>query len=175
MKAREGELEFNFTGAQTVGKLDDPATPRPEGMMLVDFVVEEECRLVMIEVKDPSCKAKGGTPAAEEAIKKERSRFIVKVQNDTLIAQELTPKARDSYSYLHLMKRDGKPVIYAFLLGVDQLVLEPALLLGFKDRLLARLRQEAAQPWARHYVTDCVVLTENTWHLAFPQYPVARV
>jgi hypothetical protein len=141
----------------------------------VDFVVEEDHRLLMIEVKDPSCKPKGVNVAAETALVKSRAEFVKKVQNDTLIAQELTPKARDSYSYLHLMKRDDKPILYAFLLGAEKLTLDAALLMGFKDRLLARLRQETDQPWMRQYVTDCVVLTEQTWSLAFPQYPLSRV
>lgn len=175
MKHREGELEFDFTAANGVEKLDNPATPLPHGMQLVDFVLEEDRRLVLVEIKDPSCSAKGGNPVAEAAQEKERTRFVEKVQNDSLIAQELTPKARDSYSYLHLMKRDGKPIIYAFLLGSDKLTLDPALLLAFKDRLLARLRQEADKPWERPYVTDCVVLTEKTWAMAFPQYPMTRV
>lgn len=175
MKHREGELEFDFSEANGVEKLDNPATPLPSGMALVDFGIEEERRLVMVEIKDPSCSAKGGDPAAEAALAKERTKFVKKIQDDSLIAQELTPKARDSYSYLHLMKRDGKPIIYAFLLGADKLTLDPALLLAFKDRLLSRLRQEANKPWERQYVTDCVVLTEKTWALAFPHYPMVRV
>lgn len=174
MKMREGEFEFDFSAARASEKLD-AVKPRPEGMMLVDFVIEEDQRLVMLEVKDPSCKAKGENPDADAALAKERIEFVKKVQNDTLIAKDLTPKARDSYTYLHLMKRDSKPVLYAFLLGADKLTLDHALLLGFKDRLLSRLRQEADQPWSRHYVTDCVVLTEQTWKTAFPQYPLARV
>lgn len=175
MKHREGELEFDFSAAAGVEKLDDLAKTLPVGMALVDFVIEEERRLVMIEIKDPSCNAKGGTPTAEAALERERAKFVKKVQDDSLIAQELTPKARDSYSYLHLMKRDCKPIIYAFLLGADKLTLDPALLLTFKDRLLSRVRQEADKPWDRHYVADCVVLTEKTWNLAFPQYPMTRV
>ena len=175
MKMREGEFEFDFAAATSVEKLDDPARRRPQGMQLVDFVLEEQHRLVMVEVKDPSCKAKGNNPAAEAALEKSRSEFVKNVQKDTLIADELTPKARDSYTYLHLMKRDGKPVLYAFLLGAEKLSLDPALLLSFKDRLMAKLRQETDQPWARHYVSDCVVLTEQTWNTVFPHYPVARV
>ncbi len=175
MKHREGELEFDFSAANGVEKLDSPAKPLPFGMALVDFIIEEDHRLVMVEIKDPSCNAKGENPTAEAALEKERANFIKKVQNDSLIAQELTPKARDSYSYLHLMKRDDKPIVYAFLLGTDKLTLDPALLLAFKDRLLSRLRQETDQPWERHYVADCVVLTERTWAFAFPQYPLARV
>lgn len=172
---REGEFEFDFSAAKAVEKLDDPTKPRPQGMQLVDFILEEERRLVMVEVKDPSCKAKGGNPSADAALEKSRVEFVKKVQKDTLISDELTPKARDSYTFLHLMKRDSKPVIYAFLIGADKLTLDPALLLGFKDRLFARLRQEADQPWERHYVTDCVVLTEQTWSTAFPDYPLARI
>ena len=141
----------------------------------MDFVLEEDDRLIMVEVKDPSCKAKGVTPDAEAAVAKERAEFVKKIQRDTLIAQELTPKARDSFTYLHLMGRDSKPLLYAFLLGADKLSLDPALLLGFKDRLLARLRQESDQPWARRYVADCIVLTENNWPTTFPQYPLARL
>jgi len=173
MKEQEGEFEFDFTAATAVEKLDDSTKRRPEGMRLVDFVVEEDRQLVMLEIKDPSRKPKGGDLAAKAAIEKERAEFVKQV--GTLIADELTPKARDSYSYLHLMKRDTKPILYAFLLGADKLSLDPALLLGLKDRLLARLRQEADQPWVRHYVTDCVVLTEQTWAIAFPQYPLTRL
>ena len=78
MKMSEGEFEFDFTAAKLVEKLDDPAKQRPQGMQLVDFVLEEERHLVMVEVKDPSCKAKGANPAAEAALKKERAEFVKK-------------------------------------------------------------------------------------------------
>lgn len=175
MKMREAELEFDFSTAKAVEKLDDQNGPQPHGMQLVDFVVEDNHRLVMLEIKDPSCKPQGGGSRALVAIKQSRDEFVKKLKNDSLIAQELTPKARDSYTWLHLMKRDSKPILYVFLLGVSELTLEPALLLSFKDRLLAKLRKEAAQPWARHYVADCLVLTEATWSKAFPQYPLVRM
>lgn len=175
MKMREGEFEFDFSAAKSVEKLDDPKRRRPQGMQLVDFVLEEEGCLVMLEIKDPSCKTMGSNPAAKAHLEKERAEFVKKVQKDTLITDELTPKARDSYTYLHLMQRDSKPIRYAFLLGADKLLLDPALLLGFKDRLLTRLRQECDQPWARCYVVDCMVLTEQTWGKAFPKYPLTRV
>lgn len=175
MKVREAELEFDFSAARTVIKLDDPMLAKPEGMSLVDFVIEDNRRVVMLEIKDPSCKPKGGDGRARVNLERARTEFLRDLTTGTLIAQKLTPKARDSYTWLHLMKRDSKPILYVFLLGVSELVLDPALLLGFKDRLLARLRKEAAEPWVRHYVTDCLVLTEATWAKAFPQYPLARV
>ena len=175
MKMREAELEFDFSSAKSVTRLDDPLLGRPEGMSLVDFIVEDNRRLVMLEVKDPSCKPKGGDARARANLDRARAEFLKDIANDTLIAQRLTPKARDSYTGLHLMKRDTKPIRYVCLRGVAEWALDPALLLGFKDRLLARLRKEASEPWERHYVTDCLVLTEATWAKAFPQYPLARM
>ncbi len=175
MKVCEAELEFDFSAAQAVEKLDDPSATMPHGMQLVDFVIEDSRHLVMLEIKDPSCRPKGGDAKALAAIERSRAEFIKKMISDTLIAQELTPKARDSYTWLHLMKRETKPILYVFLLGAEALSLEPALLLGFKDRLLGRLRHEAKLPWARHYVSDCLVLTEITWAKAFPQYPLVRL
>jgi hypothetical protein len=97
-----------------------------------------------------------------------------KIQDRTLIAQELTPKARNSYSLLHLMQRDDKPMLYVFLLGAAKISIDPPLLLIMKERLLESLRQELDQPWARQYITDCLVLTETTWAHAFPAYPLLR-
>jgi len=165
----ESGFRFDF-GAARVKRLDDPEQPRPEGMKLVDFVIEEASRLILLEVKSPPGKSKGGDAKAEAALARSRDEFVKALAGERFIADELTPKARDSYTYLHLMKRDSRPMVYVFLLGTAHITVEPGLLLGFKDRLLKRLRMEAAQPWARQYVSDCLILTEQTWPLAFPSY-----
>jgi hypothetical protein len=171
----EGELKFDFSTAMHVEKLDEKGKNLPEGMMFVDFVLEEVEQLIMLEIKDPSCRPKANDFKAEGRIQKNREKFIKELSKDAWIAEKLTPKARDSYTYLHLMERDTKPIIYVLLIGSENLSpLDPALLAAFKDRLLTRLRQEADQPWARLYVYDCFVLTEKTWNLVFPQYPLAR-
>ena len=172
---QEGELLFDFSGAITSEKLDAPGKPLPEGMKLVDVVVEEDARLLLIEVKDPSAKPKGAGPHAAASIQKERRAFLKEVQEDSLISKHLTPKARDSYTFLHLMGRDDKPMRFVVLLGAAELKLEPALLIGFKDRLLARLRKESERAWVKEYVADCLVLTEATWAMAFPKYSLTRV
>ncbi len=171
---QEGELLFDFSKAIKSEKLDAPGKPLPEGMQFVDVVVEEDERLLLIEVKDPSAKPKGAGPRATAAIQKERNAFLKKLRDDSLISKELTPKARDSYAFLHLMGRDGKRMRFVFLLGAAEMKLEPALLLGFKDRLLARLRKETDRAWVKAYVTDCLVLTETTWAMAFPKYSLTR-
>ena len=173
---REGELDFDFTAAKHVEKLDEKGRKLPQGMMFVDFVLEEDDQLIMLEIKDPSSKPKGDDLKAEVAIQKQRDEFIIELRKDDWIAQKLTPKARDSFTYLHLMERDIKPIIYVLLIGSENLSpLDPALLVAFKDRLFARLCQETEQPWVRQYVIDCLVLTEKTWPLAFPQYALTRI
>ena len=170
----EGEFEFDFGTA----KVDRPdkINPIPQGMQLVDFLIEESGRLIMLEVKDFPSTPKSNDPKAKKALEKSRDDFLEKIRTGRLIADELTPKARDSYTYLHLMRRDTRRILYVFLLGTENLTPEPSLLLGgFKERLEARLKQETDQPWVRPYVSDCLVLTEQTWSLAFPNYPLRRV
>ncbi|MAF95003.1 MAG: hypothetical protein CMM60_04535 [Rhodospirillaceae bacterium] len=170
MVIREGELEFDFSGAREFEKLDrqerDAASrPIPHGMKFVDFVVEEEDRVLLIEVKDPSC---GQVPSSE------RTDFLKRMEHKTLIHYELVPKARDTYTFLHLMKRDEKPFFYVVLLGLEEFNLDALFLPNFKDRLLQRLRQESDHPWRRDYVADCVVATVSNWRAIFPNYPLTR-
>ena len=162
-KVTEGRLEFDFTAAAQVERLDLPGTPLPHGMALVDFVVEEGRRTLLIEIKDPE-----GTPAPyrAEALRE----FVKKMEGDGLIHQEIVPKARDSYTFLHLMARDRPGLILVCVLGVG--TPDPALLGSFKNRLLRRLSKETAVPWVRQYVKDCVVLTPDMWASVFPDYPL---
>ena len=174
MVMRENELEFDFLDLPSE-RLDDKDKAQPHGLQLVDFLLEEPDRLIMVEIKDPSCKPKGNNEKAIAGIKVQRQEFTAKINNGNLINHELVPKARDSYTYIHLMARDVKPILYVVLLGADELNLDDASLTRFKEELLTRLRQEADKPWARKYVVDCLVLTVKTWPLAFPQYSLARI
>ena len=171
MIIREGELEFDFSNAKKAEKFDKQergvsSGPRPHGMDSVDFVVEEETRILLIEVKDPSCK---GAP------EKERKKFIEEMKHKTLIHNKLVPKARDTYTFLHLMKRDKKPFLYVVLLGLEEFSLDFPVLMNFKDHLLQRLRQESDIPWKLNYVTDCIVVKVSDWGKFFPKYGLKRV
>jgi hypothetical protein len=175
MEAQEGELTFDF-GAASFEKPDAKGSAKPEGMKFVDFIIEEEKRLILLEVKDPSRMPKGDDARAIAAIERERRDFVGHLKNNGWIYDELTPKARDTYTYLHLMTRDRKPILYVVLLSVHLLPFDAIPLLpNFRDRLLGRLRKEMEQPWLREYVEDCLILTETTWSVAFPQYPLTRV
>lgn len=164
--AQEGEIALDFSSAANYFKLDEQGVARPEGMKLVDFVVEGEDRILLVEIKDAS---DAGTT------EKDRLTFARKLQTKQLVNESLTPKARDSYCYLHLMEQDKKPCLLVFLLGLEALNTEPALLMGLRERLLRRVRQESDQPWVRRYVSDCVVVGLDGWNKVFPMYPAARV
>ncbi len=161
----EGELEFDFRGARAVERLDEQGSPIPQGMSLVDFVVEERGRILLIEVKDPS---QQGVPNGN------MRDFIRQMQSGKLINEKLVPKARDSYSFLHLMRRDSRPFIFVAVLGLDALTGKKPNLLSLKDKLANRIRHEAREPWKRRYIDDCVVVTPDTWKNAFPNYSLAR-
>jgi len=167
-RIKEGSLELAFDAP--AHRLDDPGRARPEGMKLVDIVVEQDVRILLVEIKNPSSPE---IPKAHRA--SQRADFAKKIRGRELIAHDLVPKARDSYCFLHLMRQDKKPMIFVVLLGLSAYPDEAALLLGFKDHLLKRLRQETDQPWARRYVQDCVVLTEEQWSGVFPEYRLRRV
>ena len=163
----EKNLRFNFASALAARKMDSQGVGLPVGMMLVDFLVEEDDKKLLIEVKDPS---------HPQARSRQQTAFIKELESDGLINGKLVPKARDSYTYLHLMAEDNKPMVFVVVLGIDGLVKDPrALLLAFKERLLQRIRQESDQAWVRQYIRDCVVLTVGDWNTYFPQYTVSRL
>lgn len=163
---REGELVFEFGDDVIVQKLDEQGVPIPAGMCLVDLAVKEERRTLLIEIKDPS---QAIVPADQ------RSRFSQSMSGDSYIQEKLVPKARDSYTFLHLMQEDNNEFFFVVVFGLE--CFKPndrALLLGFKDRLLRRLRHEGKNPWKRLYIVDCVTLTVEDFPKLFPEYTLTR-
>ena len=162
------ELQFNFPHELQWEELDKQGVKLPVGMKLVDLVIEREQDLLLVEIKDPS-----HTRSPE----KERKRYFKQLSDNTVLTQELTPKARDSYVYLHLMERDNKPFKYVVLIGLDifKPTLQKAILAGFKNRLLSNIRCEADEAWKRKHIDDCIVLSVAGWNQNFPNWPVTRI
>ncbi|MBY5806101.1 hypothetical protein [Rhizobium ruizarguesonis] len=165
---RTADLEFSFPDDLLWEELDKQGVKLPVQMKFVDIVIERESDILLVEVKDPSNR---------RAPTEHRQRYFKELTDNSILTQELTPKARGSYIYLHLMERDTKPFIYVVLIGLDayDAIEQKALLTGFKDRLLADIRCEAATPWRRHHIADCVVLSVDVWNKLFVDWPVARV
>ena len=163
------DLEFSFPDELQWEELDRQDARLPMGMSFVDLIIDREKDLLLVEIKDPS---NSSTPD------KERKKYLAnKLSNNELIKQELTPKIRDSYTYIHLMERDIKPIIYIVLLGLDAFddSVQKGILTNFKDRLLQNICNECEQPWKRDYVKDCVVLSVDGWNRTFKDWTIRRL
>lgn len=161
------ELLFDFPNGLSWSQLDKQGVKLPVRMKFVDLVIERDEDILLVEIKDPS---------HSHSPDKERNAYLKRLTNNSVLTDELTPKARDSYLYLHLMERDRKPFKYVVLLGLD--AFDPdrqkALMFGFKDRLLADLRQESFEAWKRKHIADCVVLSVESWNQTFPEWSLRR-
>jgi len=172
MKAYKAEpnadLEFSFPDQLVWEELDRQGVKLPIQMKFVDLVIERDEDVLLVEIKDPS-----NTRAPADA----RKRYFKRLSDNSVLTQELTPKARGSYTFLHLMERDAKPFKYIVLIGLEAFdpAQQKALLTGFKDRLLADIRCETDTPWRREYIADCVVLSVDIWNKTFADWPVTRV
>ena len=147
---REGEIHFTFSDAWQAELFDEPGTIIPMGVYPVDFVVEGDDELVLVEVKDPS---------ASRVPERNRAQFVRKMESKELTYQELVPKARTSYGFLHLMARDTKRMRYVVVIGSERLPIDQFLLSNLNDMLRIRLAQETEAPWKRPYISDCTVVS----------------
>jgi len=136
----------------------------PHGMQLVDLVIEEDSRLILVEVKDYADPA--GRPLTTSRLQQAPSVTAA-------VNQQWVPKARDSYTYLHLMRRDDRPIVYV------ALVCEPRKLGNYESldalgsQVLARCHHEAEEAWRHRYVTACVAVTPAEWKRCFHQYKLS--
>lgn len=161
---QEGELQFTFGKDWTASKLDEQGVPVPSGMAFVDFVVEGDDEIVLMEVKDP----------AASRLEEGRRSFARRLAGQELVNEHLAPKARDSYTYLHLMRRDAKRMRFVVALGLDGMSVQEPLLMVLNDRLRQRLRQEGREPWKREYVNSCLVIPVGKLSEALPGCKVDR-
>ena len=162
------ELLFEFPDEVEWDELDKQGVKLPVRMKFVDLVIERDADVLLVEIKDPS---------HSKSPDKEQNSYLKRLSDNSVLTQELTPKARDSYSFLHLMERDGKPFKYIVLIGLDAFdpSQQKAVLAGFKDRLMADIRCEAYEAWKRKHIADCAVLSGETWNKNFPKWPVTRL
>ncbi len=161
------ELLFNFPDDLSWSELDKQGVKLPVRMKFVDLVIERDKDILLVEIKDPS---------HSRSKDKDRNAYLKRLSDNSILTQELTPKARDSYLYLHLMERDHKPFKYVVLLGLDAFApgVQKGLLGPFKGRLLADIREESFEAWKRRHIADCMVLSVESWNKYFPDWPLRR-
>jgi hypothetical protein len=167
----EGDLEFDFSAAILSEQFDNPETHKlSHCMKAVDFIVEWDREFWFVEVKNPS---KSSIPP--EMKRDKLNDFISKVNNETLFSNELGPKVKDSFLYLHLSDRlPEKPIKYLVLIAIG--TPDPALLL----RATECLKRSSCLPgpergkWKKPYLDGIMVFNEQTWNERLKQCPVSR-
>lgn len=162
----EGELQLSFGDEWDAEHFDRPGVSFPQGVSPVDFIAEGPDELVLVEVKDPF---------AAQVPTRHLQDFVEKMKSKELTHQELAPKARTSYGFLHLMARDTKPMRYVVVIATERLSLQPPLMTELAERLRARLAQEADTPWKRTYISDCNVVSVEDLGKALPGCSASRM
>lgn len=164
----EGEITISFPKSLVRDKLDDKGRRIPSGMSLADHVIYTENILYILEIKDFSCST------APEPRKKADLKSL---QGNEYISDRLTPTARDSYTFLHLMDRIDRQIVFVVLLGLEDFdsLNKREFLENYKERLITNIRKEADDPWKREHINDCIVCNLEKWNEKFPQWPVQRM
>jgi hypothetical protein len=164
----EGELEFEFSGCVSCLKFDPLPSPPPVGLKVVDILVEEIDRILLIEVKDP---------CARKRSKKSHVARMKELITQNLIDDCLVPKCRDTYTILHLLAEDKLPLKLIAYIDDSCLPIDVELLAPLQDRLNRRVKVEGTLNWKRQYVERCVILTAGNWssYFAGKKYKVRRI
>ena len=158
----EGDLQLIVHSSSKVRKFDDHAHGLTHCMKAVDFVIEEDDRILLVEFKDP------GNPHADPA---NSQQFI-----DAFTAGEkdgdLVRKFRDSFVYLWAEEKDDKSFYYFVIVTL----IEEAYLVAATDRLKSKLPiyGPASGAWKRKIAHGCGVFNLENWNKKFPKYQVKR-
>lgn len=162
----EGNLQITLPAGTVGRKFDDEATHGlSHCMKAVDFIVEQEDRILFIEFKDAD------HPAADPNCRK---KFREKVLSGRLDS-DLKTKYRDSFLYMWASGRAEKPIYYLVLIGAESL--SEADLLTRSDALkrLLPLHGPGEKPWAKPFVAGCAVMNIHSWNKALPHLPASRI
>ena len=162
----EGHLRITFPDNVNVRKFDDPKSHGlTHCMKAVDFIVEDDDRVLFIEFKDPD------HPCSRDETRKE---FMEKFSSGTL-NEDLKCKYRDSFLYEWASGKAGKPVYYWILIGMERLT--EADLMARTDDLERKLPLcgPRSKVWTQPIVADCKVFNIQTWNRHLPDFPVLRI
>jgi hypothetical protein len=166
MMLREGDIEIDFSKADSAKRFDDVNHGLSHCMKAVDFVIEFQDRILFIEVKDPQ------NPKAKP---KQVQEFIDGLQSNKLVNDVLTSKCRDSFLYEQAMGNLTKPVYYLILVGLDSLTEAD---LSHQTDLLRRqipVDGPVGNPWPNKFIHGCAIFNLYTWKSNLPQFPVSRI
>ena len=134
-------------------------------MKAVDFVVEEDDRILFIEFKDLE------HPNAPE---ENRIKDFEEFQSGNL-DKELKYKYRDTFLYEWAFDNVNKPIYYLVVVAIDGL--SEAALIGRTEDLKRELPLDGppSRKWPRPFVTDCTVFNIETWNKYQQRFPLSRI
>lgn len=167
----EGELEFDFSKADRAERFGEESRHgMSHCMKAVDFLVEWPDALWLVEAKDPSI-----STIPDHESEKSRRKFIRRLQRKTLFHEDLGPKAKDTFLYLHLTDRiPEKPLKYFVLIAME----------AFEKELLGASTLELKQAsclvgpidshWETPYIADAAVFDIASWNHHLNRCPVRR-
>ncbi len=162
----EGNLQIAFPRTASARKFDDHLLHGlSHCMKAVDFIVEEDDRVLFIEIKDPD------HPRATE---EERTRFNRRFLAGQL-DEDLKYKYRDSFLYECASGNIGKPIHYWVIIAIEGL--SDAELLTRTDALKRKLPSQGptSGTWERRIVSGCMVFNIRTWNQRLRGFPLSRV
>lgn len=134
-------------------------------MKAVDFIVEEDDRVLFIELKDPD---------HSQARKADRKKFIESFHSGAL-DEDLKYKYRDTFLYQWASGSVGKPIFYWIIIAMDKLT-EAALSTRTDDlKRKLPLNGPPSGEWKQPIVAGCMVFNIDTWNRRQPRFPLSRI
>ncbi len=166
-RGRKDGLYFDFSRALRASKFDGTLhglTHIMDGC--VDFVVEWEHQLWLVEVKDPDRTLQS---YHSDAVGK----FFEKISSGALIETELFPKLRDTLIYLGLDQGiPTKALRYMVLIGLEEL--DVAQMDGLKTSFWQyKWVAGPKRGWGKSF--DVLVFNVDSWNRNLPHCPITRI
>ena len=149
----ESNIEFDFKAA-VVQHIQDRELGH--GLKNVDFIIRENQRTLMVEVR--------GTRSKPEDY----------LSDDKI--NEFVEKARDTYTFLHLLEDAVNPRTYVVLIDYERgSRIESAFMNSRHDSLMAKLKGEKGNRWKIEYIGATLLLSLDEFSNHFPNYAAARL
>lgn len=161
----EGNLKITFPRGTKARKFDDGSHGLSHCMKAVDFIVEENDRILFIEFKDLE------HPDAPE---ENRIKDIKEFKSGNL-DKELQYKYRDTFLYEWASDNIDKPIYYWVLVAIETLTAPD--LSARTDDLKRKLPLDGSPSgkWTRPIVADCMVFNIETWNRSQPRFRLSRI
>lgn len=164
MVYEEGGRTFDFRRAVHSEKFDDNRHRLSHCMSAVDFVVELEKALLLIEVKNVN----RGIRAQNDCAK-----YLRKIAEGSPFIDPLVRKFRDTLLYLHCEERVVKPIRCIVYLELPKDAKYPlAPLTSLLSNSLPLLGTKRTGRWKRELAESAAILDRETWNRIFDLFPV---